>query len=507
MGAARRVAIVFGALALTAYTGLDDDEQGTVGVCNVPNRSIFEGDNLDVMRGINDACVDLIYLDPPFNSNRSYAAPIGSKAAGAAFKDTWGLTDVDEAWHNEIADTDLPLYKIIDASQYSHGNGMKSYLIMMAVRLLEMRRVLKPSGSIYLHCDPTASHYLKSLMDSLFGAGNFRNEIVWKRTGSHGSAKRYGPIHDVILFYSASNSYHWQKTFQPYSPEYIGNYYKQEDAKGKFQLVSLTGSGIRSGDSGQEWGGVNPTDVGRHWAVPKQAVEDAYPDRHDLNDLTVHERLDLLDTAGLVYWPPNGKVPRQKRYLHTGKGVPVQDVITDIQSIGSRAKERTGYPTQKPLSLLERLITASSNEGDVVLDPFCGCATTCIAAERLDRQWIGIDLSALAVRLVEQRARNELGLIGGVQAIARSDIPKRTDREPAPPLSESKVVLYGSQGGNCNGCGTHFLPQHLTVDHIVAQSKGGTGHLDNLQLLCGHCNSLKGDRPMEYLRARLVRAV
>ncbi|MCY4475632.1 MAG: HNH endonuclease [Chloroflexi bacterium] len=147
----------------------------------------------------------------------------------------------------------------------------------------------------------------------------------------------------------------------------------------------------------------------------------------------------------------------------------------------------------------------SSNEGDVVLDPFCGCATTCIAAERLDRQWIGIDLSALAVRLVEQRAGNKLGLMGGIQAIARSDVPKRTDREPAPPLSESRVVLYGTQGGNCNGCGTHFLPQHLTVDHIIARSKGGTNHLDNLQLLCGHCNSLKGDRPMEYLRARLVR--
>ena len=148
---------------------------------------------------------------------------------------------------------------------------------------------------------------------------------------------------------------------------------------------------------------------------------------------------------------------------------------------------------------------AEPDDDEQGTDPFCGCATTCIAAERLDRQWIGIDLSALAVKLVEQRARNELGLMGGVQAVARSDIPKRTDREPAPPLSESKVVLYGTQGGNCNGCGTHFLPQHLTVDHIIARSKGGTGHLDNLQLLCGHCNSLKGDRPMEYLRVGLAR--
>ena len=177
----------------------------------------------------------------------------------------------------------------------------------------------------------------------------------------------------------------------------------------------------------------------------------------------------------------------------------------DINSIQSQSKERTGFPTQKPLALLDRIIKASSNPGDVVLDPFCGCATTCIAAERLDRQWIGIDLSPMAVKLVEQRARNELGLMGGIQSIARTDIPQRTDREPEPPLSESKVTLYGTQGGNCNGCGTHFLPQHLTIDHIIAQSKGGTSHLDNLQLLCAHCNSLKGNRPMEYLRAKLAR--
>ena len=172
------------------------------GVCNVPNRTIFEGDNLDVMRGINDSCIDLIYLDPPFNSNRDYAAPIGSKAAGAAFKDTWDLTDVDEAWHNQIADTDLPLYKIIDASQYSHGNGMKSYLIMMAVRLLEMRRILKSTGSVYLHCDGTASHYLKALMDAAFGRDNFRNEIIWKRFNFHADARRFRKVSDSLLFYS-----------------------------------------------------------------------------------------------------------------------------------------------------------------------------------------------------------------------------------------------------------------------------------------------------------------
>ncbi len=402
-----------------------------VGVCNVPSRTIFEGDNLDVMRGMNDECVDLIYLDPPFNSNRNYAAPIGSKAAGAAFKDTWNLTDVDEAWHNQIADTNLPLYKVIDASQYSHSGGMKSYLIMMAVRLLEMKRILKPNGSVYLHCDPTASHHLKTLMDTVFGKENFRNEIIWsyRRWPSKGS--QYQTMHDHILFYAGKGNV-FNIEYEPPSESYLRRF------KGKTQVL-------------------DPVSRTRKLVVDKPT-----------------------------------------------KGLPMRDVW-NLSILAGSSKERTGFPTQKPLKLLDRIIETSTNEGDIVLDPFCGCATTCIAAERLDRQWIGIDLSPLAVKLVEQRARNELGLMGGIQATSRTDIPKRTDREPAPPLSASKVVLYGTQAGHCNGCGTHFMQQHLTVDHIIAQSKGGTSHLDNLQLLCAHCNSLKGNRPMEYLKARLAR--
>ena len=402
------------------------------GVCNIPNRTIFEGDNLDVMRGINDECIDLIYLDPPFNSNRNYAAPIGSKAAGAAFKDTWDLTDVDEAWHNEIAETDLPLYKIIDASQYSHGTGMKSYLIMMAVRLLEMKRILKSMGSIYLHCDPTASHYLKSLMDSVFGAANFRNEIVWAYRGGGVPKSDFARKHDIVFRYGKSKDvvFNVDDVRVPYS----------QDSTDRLRYTA------RAFRSSGTYDNYRPNPKGKH-------PED--------------------------WWV--------------------------MQPIMPSSSERLGYPTQKPLALLDRIIKASSNEEDVVLDPFCGCATTCIAAERLNRQWIGIDLSPMAVKLVEQRARDELGLMGGIQAIARSDIPMRTDREPVPPLRESKTVLYGTQGGNCNGCGNHFYLQNLTVDHIIATTKGGTDHIENLQLLCGYCNSLKGDRPMEYLRARLAR--
>ena len=451
-----------------------------VGVCNIPNRTIFEGDNLDVMRGINDGCIDLIYLDPPFNSNRDYAAPIGSEAAGAAFKDTWDLTDVDEAWHNEIAETDLALYKIIDASEHSHGSGMKSYLIMMAVRLLEMKRILKPTGSVYLHCDATASHYLKALMDAVFGRDNFKNEIVWKRFNFHADARRFGKVSDSLLFYSKTDQYVFNRQRAPYSKEYIDSKFRHVDENGRrFRLDNLNPPGGRG--PVYEFHGVT-----KAWRYTE-------------------DNMRALEREGRIY--TKSKVAQLKRYLDELDGQAVHNMWVDISPINPRAKERTGYPTQKPLALLDRIIQASSNPGDVVLDPFCGCATTCIAAERLGRQWIGIDLSPLAVKLVEQRARNELGLMGGIQAIARTDIPKRTDREPPPPLSESKVVLYGTQAGHCNGCGTHFMAQHLTVDHIIARSKGGTSHLDNLQLLCGHCNSLKGDRPMEYLRARLARGL
>jgi len=287
-----------------------------------------------------------------------------------------------------------------------------------------MKRILKSTGSIYLHCDPTASHYLKTLMDSVFGNRNFRNEITWCYKSGGVSKRYFARKHDTILFYSKSDSYRFNplkvKSYGQTGGGQFGKVKYYKDRRGHYSLVNA-----------------------RDW------------------------------------W--------------------------EISILATTHSERLGYPTQKPLALLERIIKASSNEGDLVLDPFCGCATTCIAAERLDRQWIGIDLSSMAVKLVEERARNDLGMMGGIQSIARKDIPKRTDLEPPPPLAQSKVTLYGTQAGNCNGCGTHFMQQHLTVDHIIAKTKGGTDHLENLQLLCGHCNSLKGNRPMEYLRARLVR--
>lgn len=468
---------------------------------NVQNRTIFSNDNLPVLRGIDTESIDLIYLDPPFNSNRNYAAPIGSDAAGAAFKDTWTLSDVDNAWHGEIADRQPALYQAIHAAELTHGKGMKSYLIMMAVRLLEMQRVLKKTGSIYLHCDPTASHYLKSVMDAVFGKDNFRNEVVWQRTNTHGLGKQFGRVHDTILFYSRSSQRVWNDVYTEHDPEYVQRTYRHRDERGLFQVDNLTGGNVtEKGESGQPWRGIDPSLAGRHWSTPQssawpEGVEP--PDNYE--ELSVHEKLDALDAAGLIYWPPKGKVPRFKRYLSTSKGRRVHDVITDINPIASKSKERIGYPTQKPVALLERIIRTSSNKNDIVLDPFCGCATTCVAAERLQRQWIGIDISPKAVDLVRVRLENEVGLLGKV--IHRTDIPKRSEKLPN--YRTHKHTLFGKQEGLCNGCRTQFPFRNMTVDHIVPRSQGGTDHEDNLQLLCGACNSTKGRGTQAELISRL----
>ncbi len=284
---------------------------------NFADKTIWTGDNLDIMRGMNSESVDLIYLDPPFNSNQNYAAPVGSAAAGAAFKDTWTLSDLDVAWMGLIADEQPATAHVLQTAGLTHGKGMQSYLTMMAVRLMEMRRLLKPTGSIYLHCDPIASHYLKLLMDALFGAGMFRNEITWKRTGSHGGSKRWGPIHDTILFYSATDSYLWHGAYQEYDPVYLERYYRFQDERGRYRLVTLTGAGTRTGDSGQPWRGVDPTESGRHWAVPNAALRTAFPDI-SLDGLVTQEKLDLLDQAGLVYWP-------ERVLFHSKRGILTRD--------------------------------------------------------------------------------------------------------------------------------------------------------------------------------------
>ena len=477
---------------------------------NFSDKTIWTGDNLDILRGMNSECVDLIYLDPPFNSNRNYAAPVGSKAAGAAFKDTWTLSDLDVAWMGLIADEHPAIYKTLDAAGESHGKGMKSYLIMIAVRLLEMRRVLKPTGSIYLHCDPTASHYLKLLMDSIFGARNFRNEITWKRTSSHSDAKRFASVSDRLLFYAYDGAT-WHTQHLALGEAYVARDYRHTDEKGRYRVDNLTGPGLSNGESGEPWQGYDPGQSGRCWSVPKTGGYARWIEDNLISGYAamagVHARLDALSSAGLIDWTKGG-YPRLKRYLAASKGEAVSDFIGDIQNVNNRSKEHVGYPTQKPLPLLERIIKSSSNEGDVVLDPFCGCATTCVAAETLGRRWIGIDISPKAIELVNMRLQQAMGsLFHSGYVTTRTDVPRRTDIEAPIPYRQNKHVLFGQQEGLCNGCKIMFPFRNFTVDHVVPQSRGGTDHLDNLQLLCGACNSLKGDRPQEYLIARLKEMV
>ena len=451
---------------------------------NFADKTIWTGDNLDILRGLNSESVDLIYLDPPFNSNRNYSAPVGSKAAGAAFKDTWSLSDLDVAWMGLIADEQPAIYKIIEAAGLSHSQGMQSYLCMMAIRLLEMRRVLKVTGSIYLHCDPTASHYLKALMDAVFGHGNFRSEITWRRTNAKGLAfKGYPNNADFLLYYSVADDFVWERPFRPHDPAYVNKFYRhiEPETGRRYRLDNLANPNSDRPNLTYEFLGVV-----RVWRWTRERMQAAYE-------------------KGLVVQRRPGAVPAMKRYLDEMRGNPVDTIWDDIKPIQSQAKERLGYPTQKPLALLERIIKASSNPGDVVLDPFCGCATACVAAEELGRHWVGIDLSPKAVELVNIRLKEFMGDLFHSQLVtARTDIPRRTDIEKPINYRRNRHVLFGQQEGRCNGCKLEFPFKMFDVDHLIPRSRGGTDHLDNLQLLCSHCNRLKGNRTQEYLLVRLA---
>lgn len=272
---------------------------------------------------------------------------------------------------------------------------------------MELHRVLKPTGSLYLHCDPTASHYLKLLLDAVFGPTNYRNEVIWKRTHAHGSAKRLGPVHDTLFLYTKTDRYLWTSPKAQHDPHYLRKHFTgfDRETNRRFQPITLTGAGVRHGDSGKPWRGVDPTASGRHWAIPRAVLE-----RLQVHGNTVQEKLDALDSAGRIHWPAksDGK-PRLKWFEDELGGVALSDVWTDIAPISAHAAERLGYPTQKPEALLERIINASSNPGDVVLDPFCGCGTAIAAAQKLGRRWIGIDITHLAINLIEHRLHDSFG--------------------------------------------------------------------------------------------------
>ena len=425
-----------------------------MGVPNWQNRTLWTRDNLDVLRGMHSETVDLIYLDPPFNSSKIYAAPIGGEKAREEFKNTWTLDDLDVAWLGRIAHKAPALYRVIDAAGHTHSGGMQSYLTMMAVRLLEMRRILKPTGSLYLHCDPVASHYLKLLMDSIFGRKLFRNEIIWCYSGPSNVRRHFPRKSDTILFYANEEArFNSDAVRVPYADSTVRHF--------------------------QKGGG-----------------------------------------RGGIIWGEGHNLDRMRDLMHKGK-IP-ENWWTDIPSIGRNMKEKIGYRTQKPLALLRRIIEASSHPGDMVLDPFCGCATACVAAEELGRQWVGIDISPKAKELIRKRFEQNLKSfsVALAKTVYRDDPPKRCDLtatesqeeiEFAMPVLQrrynsaaNKEHLFGKQRGICPGCRRFFEYRHLEVDHIIPSAKGGGDELENLQLLCGSCNREKGILSMAGFKQRKI---
>ena len=354
---------------------------------NIPTGRLFIGDNLEFLRQISDNFVSLVYLNPPRNSGFRLEAPANSDAAGFVFDDNW---------------TPDPVGSVVDAAQM-HRYGMEAYLAFMEVRLWELHRILKPSGSIYLHCNPRVSHYLKVMMDSIFGPEQFKSEIVWKRPLASTGPKRWRWTHDTLLFYAGPRKYVWNQVLQEPSREYLRRDYHLVDEGGRFQAQPLLRAGTRDDDRSAVWRGIDPGETGRHWDVSTRGLKQTLPERDDLDDLSVVEKLDLLDEAGLVHWPRTGGLPRLKVYAEMKQGERLSDLVTSVGPVDRRAKEYTGWPEQVPEALLDIIIRASSGEGDIVLDPFCGSGTACVVAEKLGRRWIGMERAEQANYVLQRR--------------------------------------------------------------------------------------------------------
>lgn len=439
--------------------------------------TLYYGDNLGVLRKhVADASVDLVYLDPPFNSKASYnvlyRAPGGARSSAQveAFEDTWHWNDTSEhAFEEVMRGGNAAAAEMLRAIRaFLRENDMMAYLAMMAVRLLELHRVLKPTGSLYLHCDPTASHYLKILLDAIFGPERFLGEIVWKRSAAHSDGKQgrrqYGRIHDLLLFYAKSAAWTWNPQHTPYDETYVKAFYSNTEPETgrRYQLDNLTGPG--GGSNGNPYYEV--LGVSRHWRYSR-------------------EKMAALIAAGRVVQSKPGAVPRYKRYLDEMPGVPLQDLWTDLPPVAAQAQERLGYPTQKPVALLERIIAASTNPGDVVLDPFCGCGTAICAAQALGRRWQGIDVTHLAIALIERRLQDAFPgapyeVVGAPKDLEGARTLAAADKYQFQwwALSLLKAVPYagrkkGADGG-IDGL-IYFRPDGQRVEKAVVSVKGGEG--------------------------------
>ena len=449
------------------------------------NRTVFIQDNLKVLRCLDDESVDLIYLDPPFNSNKNYSAPIGSKEAGFHFKDMWYLSDTDDAWWGEISEKWPKVYEIIHAIGCVNGKKHKAYLIYMAIRLIEMHRVLTDVGSIYLHCDNTMVDSLKLLMDSIFKRTNHINKLSRHRQvgkkGCQHQKRSWGEQVDHILYYVKSKHSKSRKYFFsiPYirarsKEEMKEKYNKRDENERAYNTDNIT---------------LNRSNARDNLAYSYKGYTPPY------GWMMKEEKLKKLDLEGRLGWNKKGK-PHRKYFKEDDKGIEATNLI---EYIPLTKEEKTDYKTQKPLKLLERIIQASCPDSGVVLDPFCGCATACIAAEKLGRKWIGIDISPRAEHLIKTRLVKELRASQKLVKIRKLLPVKNAPR----PSKDIKRVLYGKQEGYCSGCKFYFPFRNMTKDHIEPNADGGQDTDENLQLLCGACNSTKGGRSMSYLIARL----
>lgn len=551
---------------------------------NVPNRTLAVMDNLEFLKSINNECIDLIAIDPPFAANETFRSrpnpPItGEELAeeralaaehGVEHNEGIGITRVRDVWNwDDDTDTDWKMavqydhpsvHAVVSAVEACATENEAAYLAFMAARLIHCHRILEPTGSIYVHCDDHANAYLRMLMDAIFGSLNFRNELTWRRAVSHNDAKRFGRITDNILYYAKSEDAFWnagELNVQKSDVE-LEVAYPQEDDYGRYRNDNITGAEVSSGESGRAWRGYDVSEMGRHWAVPRNGPYAEYIDSHFIPGYLgikgVHARLDALDAAGLIHHPSRGRWPGLKRYAAADQGNPPQSLILNPRGFTNysvRNGEYTGYATQKPVALYEQFIRASSKPGDTVLDIFAGCATTAVAAERLDRQWIACDMAYRSWTMLKRRFYLEGFAIEGttdatINALAATrrgkalqrpqqfastcvagpnELPRRTDADPvqvpdylitpiadAPvrtstwsgrvPKDEAKRLLIERFGHRCWGCG--FEPRRpngswddslIEIDHIrarrPAEGTQGNDELYNLALLHRTCNAIK----------------
>ena len=555
-----------------------------MGTLNLPNRTLAIMDNYPFLRSINNECIDLIAIDPPFAANETFVKlpkpPISqaefdeevalAQAHGAAHNEGIGHTrvvdywnwddDVHPQWKMRIQDDYPKVHAVIEAVEAVATENEAAYISFMAVCLIECHRVLKPTGSIYVHCDDHANSYLRMLLDSIFGCDSFQNEIVWNRSGGKSDSKKWGRVSDHLLYYAKSKNFTWNQQYQPHNPEYIRKTYRfdDNDGRGKYRKLPLHAASVSGGESGKPWRGYDPSQHNRHWATPTKGIMHQYIVENQIipdwpkGFPTIQNKLDALERHGLLVHSKN-YLPEIKTYLAATKGNAISDFVSDIPMVSG--KEDTGYSTQKPLSLYERIIKASSNPGDVILDVFAGCATTAIAAEKLERQWIACDMAYRSWTMLKRRfyqngiqlegmsdsTSNVLGELPlkykiAAQIIGPHELPQRADADPTPAhelqsrrqsrrastqtanwsgrisKDDAKELLINRFGPVCWGCG--YQPKRpngsldltlLEVDHIrarrAAEGIAGDDELYNLALLHRTCNGIKRNRmTLEQLR-------